>query len=90
MENKEELELLKMLDEAEEDVRNGRVSSIESTFDEIRKKLNIFDSTKIINNKKYMRIQGEELAYKTKKPVGVFVLTWRRVRDGIYSFMMEL
>ena len=32
-----------------------------------------------------MRIQGEELAYKTKKPVGVFVLTWRRVRDGIYS-----
>ena len=25
MENKEELELLKMLDEAEEDVRNGRV-----------------------------------------------------------------
>ena len=36
-------------------------------------------------NKKYMRIQGEELAYKTKKPVGIFVLTWRRVRDGIYS-----
>ena len=29
MENKEELELLKMLDEAEEDVRNGKVSSIE-------------------------------------------------------------
>jgi len=42
MENKEELELLKMLDEAEEDVRNGKVSSIESTFDEIRKKLNTF------------------------------------------------
>lgn len=39
MKNKEELELLKMLDEAEEDVRNGKVSSIESTFDEIRKKL---------------------------------------------------
>lgn len=85
MENKEELELLKMLAETEEDIRNGRVSSIESTFDEIRKKLNTFDSTKIISNKKYMRIQGEELAYKTKKPVGVFVLTWRRVRDGIYS-----
>ena len=33
MENKEELELLKMLDEAEEDVRNEKVSSIESTFD---------------------------------------------------------
>ena len=75
MENKEELELLKMLAEAEEDVRNGRVSSIESTFDEIRKKLNTSDSTKIISNKKYMRIQGEEFAYKTKKPVGVFVLT---------------
>jgi hypothetical protein len=51
MENKEELELLKMLAEVEEDVRNGRVSSIESTFDEIRKKLNTFDSTKIISNK---------------------------------------
>ena len=44
-----------------------------------------YDSINIIKNKKYMRIQGEELAYKTKKPVGVFVLTWRRVRDGIYS-----
>ena len=44
-----------------------------------------YDATRIVNNKKYMRIQGEELAYKTKKPVGVFVLTWRRVRDGIYS-----
>ena len=32
-----------------------------------------------------MRIQGEELAYKTKKPVGIFVLIWRIVRDGIYS-----
>ena len=44
-----------------------------------------YDSINLIKNKKYMRIQGEELAYKTKKPVGVFVLTWRRVRDGIYS-----
>ncbi len=44
-----------------------------------------YDVTQIIKTKKYMRIQGEELAYKTKKPVGVFVLTWRRVRDGIYS-----
>lgn len=34
---------------------------------------------------KYMRIQGRETAYKTKKPVGIFVLTWRRVRDNIYS-----
>ena len=87
MENKEELELLEMLEEAEEDVKNGRTSSVEEMFDAIRKKLNLLDKTdiKIVNNKKYMRIQGEELAYKTKKPVGVFVLTWRRVRDGIYS-----
>ncbi len=35
--------------------------------------------------KKYMRIQGRELAYRTGKPVGVFILNWRRVRDGIYS-----
>ena len=34
---------------------------------------------------KYMRIQGRETAYKTKKPVGIFVLTWRIVRDNIYS-----
>ena len=35
--------------------------------------------------KKYMRIQGRELAYRTGKPVGVFILNWRRVRDGVYS-----
>lgn len=35
--------------------------------------------------KKYMRIQGRETAYRTGKPVGVFILNWRRVRDGIYS-----
>lgn len=34
---------------------------------------------------KYMRIQGRELAYRTGKPAGVFVLNWRRIRDGIYS-----
>lgn len=34
---------------------------------------------------KYMRIQGRELAYRTGKPVGVFVLNWRRIRDGVYS-----
>lgn len=34
---------------------------------------------------KYMRIQGRETAYRTGKPVGVFVLNWRRIRDGIYS-----
>lgn len=35
--------------------------------------------------KKYMRIQGRELAYRTGKPVGLFILNWRRVRDGVYS-----
>ena len=62
MENKEELELLEMLKEAEDDVKNGRTSSVEEMFDEIRKKLNLLDKTdiKIVNNKKYMRIQGEE------------------------------
>ena len=34
-----ELELLKMLAESEDDVRNGRVSNIETTFDNLRKKL---------------------------------------------------
>ena len=41
MENKEELELPEMLEEAEEDVKNGRTSSVEEMFDEIRKKLNL-------------------------------------------------
>ena len=36
-------------------------------------------------NKKYMRIQGRELAYRTGKPVGLFSLNWRRIRDGVYS-----
>ncbi|MDE7288375.1 MAG: hypothetical protein K2N71_02570 [Oscillospiraceae bacterium] len=34
---------------------------------------------------KYMRIQGREIAYRTQKPVGVFILNWRRIRDGVYS-----
>lgn len=34
---------------------------------------------------KYLRIQGRELAYRTQKPVGIFVLNWRRVRDNVYS-----
>ena len=34
---------------------------------------------------KYMRIQGREVAYRTQKPVGIFVLNWRRIRDGVYS-----
>lgn len=36
--------------------------------------------------KKYMRIQGRETAYRTGKPVGVFVLNWRKIRDGVYSY----
>lgn len=36
-------------------------------------------------SKKYMRIQGRETAYRTGKPVGVFILNWRKIRDGIYS-----
>lgn len=36
-----ELELLKMLSESEDDVRNGRVVSIENTFNDIRKKLEL-------------------------------------------------
>ena len=36
-----ELELLKMLAESEEDVRNGRISPIENTFNDIRKKLEL-------------------------------------------------
>ncbi len=34
---------------------------------------------------KYLRIQGREIAYRTQKPVGIFVLNWRRVRNGMYS-----
>ena len=36
-----ELELLKMLAESEEDIRNGRVAPIENTFNDIRKKLEL-------------------------------------------------
>lgn len=36
-----ELELLKLLAESEDDVRNGRVSPIENTFSDIRKKLSL-------------------------------------------------
>ncbi|MBQ8397623.1 MAG: hypothetical protein IJX53_05415 [Clostridia bacterium] len=34
---------------------------------------------------KYVRIQGREMAWRTKKPVGVFILNWRRIRDGVYA-----
>lgn len=36
-----ELELLKMLSESEDDVRNNRVDSIENTFDDIKRKLEL-------------------------------------------------
>lgn len=36
---KSELELLRTLAEAEEDVANGRISPMQDTFDDIRKKL---------------------------------------------------
>lgn len=36
---KSELELLRTLAEAEEDVANGRVASIQNTFDDIHKSL---------------------------------------------------
>ncbi|MGM9970961.1 MAG: type II toxin-antitoxin system Phd/YefM family antitoxin [Anaeroplasmataceae bacterium] len=36
-----ELELLKLLSESEDDVRNGRVKPISESFDDIRKKLDL-------------------------------------------------
>lgn len=36
-----ELELLKMLSESEDDVRNNRVDSIQNTFDDIKRKLEL-------------------------------------------------
>ena len=36
-----ELELLKMLSESEDDVRNNRVAPVEKTFGDIRKKLEL-------------------------------------------------
>lgn len=36
-----ELELLKMLSESEDDVRNNRVKSVTDTFNDIRKKLEL-------------------------------------------------
>ncbi len=36
-----ELELLKMLSESEDDVRNGRIAPVENTFNDIKKKLGV-------------------------------------------------
>lgn len=35
--------------------------------------------------KKYVRIQGRELSYRTGKPKGIFAMSWRMVYDGVYS-----
>ncbi|MCL2771803.1 MAG: hypothetical protein FWD71_00510 [Oscillospiraceae bacterium] len=34
---------------------------------------------------KYVRIQGRETAWVTKKPVGIFALGWRKVKNDIFS-----
>jgi len=34
---------------------------------------------------KYVRIQGRETAWVTKKPVGFFALAWRKARDGVFN-----
>lgn len=33
----------------------------------------------------FMRIQGRDLSYRTKKPVGVFSLGWRLIKNGIMT-----
>ena len=34
---------------------------------------------------KYVRIQGREIAWVTKKPIGFFGLGWRRVKDNTFN-----
>lgn len=34
---------------------------------------------------KYIRIQGRELSYTTKRPKGIFAMCWRMIYDGIVS-----
>lgn len=38
-----------------------------------------------MNVAKYMRIQGRDLSYRTHKPVGIFALGWRLIRNEIFS-----
>ncbi len=38
-----------------------------------------------MNVANYMRIQGRDLSYRTKKPVGIFSLGWRLIRNEIFS-----
>lgn len=34
---------------------------------------------------KYVRLQGRETSYVTKKPVGIWTLCWRRIKNGVFS-----
>ena len=34
---------------------------------------------------KYVRIQGREIAWMTKMPIGIFSLCWRKVKDGTFN-----
>ena len=34
---------------------------------------------------KYVRLQGRETSYITKKPVGVWTLCWRRMKDDVFN-----
>jgi len=38
-----------------------------------------------MNSPKYLRIQGRETSWITKKPLGVFSLCWRQVQNNIFS-----
>lgn len=35
--------------------------------------------------KKYVRIQGREISYRTGKPKGIFAMCWRMLYDGVFS-----
>ena len=54
----------------------GRIEnySMNPSLDVITLIMNELDVSFEFGKKKYMRIQGEELAYKTKKPVGIFAM----------------
>ena len=38
-----------------------------------------------MNLPKYIRIQGRETSWLTKKPAGIFALCWRCIRNGVFS-----
>ncbi|MDF2821355.1 MAG: hypothetical protein K0R15_1796 [Clostridiales bacterium] len=37
----------------------------------------------------YIRIQGRDLSYRTQKPVGIFSLSWRLIRNNVFSIEDE-